>query len=86
LRIFLVVETLRGLNMKSLVFASDIEELKKVLVLKPDFVSYEPPELIGSRDKSAVTERPEVISEAVELSKKESVPLIVGAGIHSRKI
>src|SRR3972149_7514199 len=34
-------------DLKTLVFASDLEELKKILELKPTYVAYEPPELIG---------------------------------------
>src|SRR3990167_6939169 len=33
-------------GLKTLIFAKDIEELKKVLVLKPTYIAYEPPELI----------------------------------------
>ncbi len=70
-------------GLKTLVFASGLEELKKVLALKPSFVSYEPPELIGSRRGSVVSEKPEVVSAAVELSRSQGIPLVVGAGIHS---
>lgn len=72
-------------GLKTLVFADNIEELKKTLGLKPDFVSYEPPELIGSTETSVSAARPEVIGEASKLSKEVGIPLIVGAGIKSRK-
>ncbi len=70
-------------GLKTLIFASDIEELKKVLEIKPTFVSYEPAELIGSQTTSVSEARPETIKEAAEISKTFGVPLIVGAGIHN---
>lgn len=72
-------------GLKTLIFAADMVELEHVVGLKPDYVSYEPPELIGSSDKSVATERPEIITQAVEIAKKDSIPLIVGAGIHTRE-
>jgi len=78
-----LVNKLRSLQMKSLVFAPDLDNLQKYLDYKPDFIAYEPPELIGNKETSVATSQPEVVSKAVELAKKASLPLIVGAGIHS---
>ena len=75
----------REVGLKTLVFAGDIKELVKVCTLKPDYVSYEPPELVGSKTTSVSESKPEVISEAVEIAKKHDLPLIVGAGIKSAK-
>jgi triosephosphate isomerase len=72
-------------GLKTLIFAANIEELKKVGNLKPTFISYEPPELVGSKTTSVAESKPEIISEAVEITKKEDLPLIVGAGIKSRE-
>lgn len=72
-------------SLQTLVFAGDIEELKRVLALRPNYVSYEPPELVGSTTTSVSEAKPEIISEAAELCKAAGVPLIVGAGIHSTK-
>jgi len=72
-------------DLKTLVFADSIEELEKVVALKPNYVSYEPPELVGETEKSVATEKPEIISQAAEIAKKENLPLIVGAGIHSKE-
>lgn len=74
----------KEVGLATLVFASDLEELKKVLELKPNFVAYEPPELIGSKEKSVASERPEVISQAVDIARPYGIPLIVGAGVHLR--
>ncbi len=73
----------REAGLKTLVFARDLEELSHVVTLTPDFVAYEPPELIGSKDKSVSTQKPETVKEAVELAQSNGLPLIVGAGIHT---
>jgi len=71
------------IGLKTLIFASDLEEVKKVVKLKPTFVSYEPPELVGSKTTSVAKEKPGVVSDAVEITRKHDLPLIVGAGIKS---
>lgn len=73
----------KEVDLKTLVFAEDVKELEKVLLLRPDFASYEPPELVGSTETSVAQAKPEIIQEATGLSKKAGIPLIVGAGIHS---
>jgi triosephosphate isomerase len=70
-------------GLKTLVFASNLAELKKVLPLKPTLVAYEPPELIGSQESSVAKEKSEIIAQAVEICKQASLALIVGAGIKS---
>ncbi len=75
----------REVGLKTLVFAGSMDELSQMIVLSPDFVAYEPPELIGSQNKSVVTEEPEIIKNAVELAQSKSLPLIVGAGIHTQE-
>jgi triosephosphate isomerase len=75
----------REVGLKTLIFAKDIEELEMIASLKPDFISYEPPSLIGSKDKSVASAEPEIIAKAVEISRKSGVPLIVGAGVHSKE-
>jgi len=77
-------ERAKEVGLKTLIFADGIEELEKVLELKPDYVSYEPPELVGSSDKSVSTAHPDVVKKAVELARSKNSPLIVGAGIHSK--
>jgi triosephosphate isomerase (TIM) len=49
---------------------------------KPDWIFYEPPELIASKDRSVATEESKVIKNAVE--KAEKVPIMVGAGIKNK--
>ena len=73
----------KDVGLKTLVFAGDLGELKKVVELKPTYVAYEPPELVGSKTTSVAQEKPEIISQAVEISREQELPLIVGAGIKS---
>lgn len=80
-----IIVRCRELNLKTLVFAADLKELREILKLKPDFVAYEPPELVGSKTSSVAEAKPEVIAKAVELSHDARIPLIVGAGIKSQK-
>lgn len=72
-------------GLKTLIFAADINELKKVVELKPTYVSYEPPELVGSKTTSVAESKPEIISEAVQVARDSSLPLVVGAGIKSEE-
>jgi len=75
----------REVDLRSVVFAPDLEELKKVLELKPTYAAYEPPELIGSVTASVASAQPEIIAKASVLTKEAGIPLIVGAGINSRE-
>ncbi len=72
-------------GLKTLVFASDLEEFKRVIELTPDYISYEPPEFIGRTDISVATAKPEVINDAANIANTKKIPLIVGAGIHLRE-
>ena len=72
-------------GLKTLIFASNLEELERVCQFKPDFVAYEPPELIGSATVSVAEAKPEIISQALGIARKFDLPLIVGAGIHSKE-
>lgn len=72
-------------GLQTLVFAADTTELQSVLLSKPNYVSYEPPELVGSTSTSVSEAKPEIIKEAADLSNAVNIPLIVGAGIHSAK-
>jgi len=75
----------KEVGLKTLVFAKDIQELRTILELRPDYVAYEPPELIGSKEKSVASEKSEIISQAFEICKNYGIPLIVGAGVHQKE-
>jgi len=72
-------------NLKTLIFAGDLDELKRVSDLAPTYVAYEPPELVGSTTTSVTEAKPEVISQAADVARSFGLPLIVGAGIHSQE-
>lgn len=75
------VKLCREIGLKTLVFAGNIEELKRNLDTNPDFISYEPPELVGSTDTSVSKAEPEIIGEAANIAKDAGIPLIIGAGV-----
>ena len=73
-----VVKRCKELGFPVLVCAQNAEEVGEIAALAPDFVAYEPPELIGG-DISVATAKPEVIEDSLQAAG--SVPLIVGAGV-----
>jgi triosephosphate isomerase len=75
----------KDVGLKTLIFAADLDELKKISDLKPDYIAYEPPELVGSTTISVSTAHPDVIAKAYGITKPLNLPLIIGAGIHSRE-
>jgi triosephosphate isomerase len=46
----------------------------------PDYIAYEPRELIGNKEKSVSSEKPDVIQH---LTSNIQLPVLIGAGIHS---
>lgn len=79
------IERCNQLGLKTLVFASNLEELGTISSYGPTFVAYEPPEFIGSTTTSVTSAQPDIILKAVETAKTHNLPLIVGAGIHCRQ-
>ncbi len=75
------VKLCKEVGLKTLVFAGNISELKRNLDTNPDFISYEPPELVGSTETSVSKAKPEIISEAANIARDAGVPLIIGAGV-----
>ncbi len=57
---------------------SEIEEFTK---FQPDFLAFEPPELIGSTGASVASSKPQSIEDSVNVST--GIPVLVGAGINS---
>ncbi len=75
------IEKARENGLTTVVCAQDPEECEKYSRMEPDFIAYEPPELIGG-DVSVSEAQPDLIGKAVERSR---VPALTGAGIHSRE-
>jgi len=82
--IMALVERIRKLDMISVVCVGDNVETKEYLAFDPDYISIEPPELIGT-GRAVSKERPELVTEAVDAVKKSRMPtkLLCGAGITS---
>ncbi len=66
-----------------MVCCKSIGQAERLTKFKPDFLAYEPPELIGSREKSVASEKPEAIGNLVKMIPE--IPITVGAGIHSQE-
>lgn len=69
----------RRYKLKVMVIASDLDSVKKITALKPDYLGFEDPQLIGG-PIPMVQAHPDLIKKAVALSRQ---PLIVGGGIRS---
>ncbi len=80
------VARLKSLGMKSIVCAASAEEAEKIANFAPDYIAYEPPELIGG-DVSLSTSAPHVIHDAVRRVKKISpkTKVLAGAGVKEKK-
>ncbi len=73
------IDAARKWDLITVVCAPDLELISKILEFNPDFIAYEPPELIGG-DISVSKAKPEIVKKAVEICK-DRVPLLIGAGI-----
>lgn len=80
------VKMAKGADLSILIFADAPEIIREVKRLNPDYVAYEPPELIGAgveRGVSVATAKAEIIPKAVEAAKP--IPLLIGAGIYQEE-
>ncbi|MFA5259372.1 MAG: triose-phosphate isomerase [Candidatus Pacearchaeota archaeon] len=71
----------KKLNLKTIVFAKDIKEAKKIEKLKPDYIVLEPPELIAG--KTSVSEAKPDLIKNISAALNPKTKFLVGAGIHS---
>ncbi|MEK6900853.1 MAG: triose-phosphate isomerase [Nanoarchaeota archaeon] len=71
-------------KLTTVVCASTLEEVKRIAPWKPDYIAYEPPELIGG-EVSVTTAEPRIIGRAVKLMKhiSPSTNVLCGAGVHT---
>lgn len=72
----------KAVNLKTLVFADSVGEAKVVAKFGPDYIGYEPPELVGSKTTSVAQSKPDVIEKVVEALPNFNI--LVGAGVKSR--
>jgi len=76
-----IEETMLNLEgIKVCVCCKDVEEGIKISTFDPDWLAYEPPELIGNKEKSVSSEEPEDI---LRLVSSVQCPVLVGAGVHN---
>lgn len=73
------VKRCRKVRLKVLIFASSLKEAQRIQKLKPDYLIYEPPELVGGK-KSVSKAKPEIIKK---IKNKLKMKFLVGAGIHN---
>lgn len=69
-------------NLSTLVFADSPEEAVMASGFQPDFIGYEPPELIASKETSVAKAKPDIIEEVV--GKVTDTPIVVGAGVKEK--
>lgn len=69
----------KDIGLKTLIFADSVIECKHVAELLPDYIGYEPPELIASKDTSVARAKPEIIQQVVQAVPQ--IPILVGAGV-----
>lgn len=75
------LERCKKIKLKTLVFASNLNEANKIKSLNPDYIAVEPPELVAGKI-SVSKARPELIKK---ISKSLGRNFLVGAGIHSNE-
>lgn len=80
------VEECKKVKLKVVVCASTLAEIEKVASLHPDYIAYEPRELIGGK-VSVTSAKPEIILQAVKIVKKVSptTKVLCGAGVQSKQ-
>lgn len=69
----------KSVGLKTIVLADSLEEAKIVAKYEPDWIGYEPPELIASKETSVARAKPQIIEEVVRVVP--NVPILVGAGV-----
>jgi triosephosphate isomerase len=74
-----IMNRCRKIGLKTLIFADSMEEAVAVSEFKPDYIGYEPPELVGSDETSVSRSKPQVIEEVVKAVP--GIPILVGAGV-----
>ena len=78
------VERARSLGFVTVVCADSIRELSRVVRSKPDYIAFEVPSLIGGK-VSITSKHPAELVKGVKICKEFGVPLLCGAGIHSKR-
>lgn len=72
----------KEVGLETLVLADTVDEAKMAAKFGPDWIGYEPPELIASKETSVARSKPEVIEKIVKAIA--GIPILVGAGIKDK--
>ncbi|MEM3113049.1 MAG: triose-phosphate isomerase [Candidatus Pacearchaeota archaeon] len=80
----LVTEKCKKLNLKTIVFISELKEVNKIKKLKPWAIAYEDPYLVGT-GKPITKYKAENVKKFAEILKKTGIISLCGAGISSRE-
>jgi len=78
------IEITRKYDLISVVCSDSLMKSRDITMLNPDFIAYEPPELIGTGVSVSKT-KPQIVSETVGLIKRirPEIKVLCGAGITS---
>lgn len=76
------VKKAADLDFKIVLCVESLDEVKKYADLEPEYIAYEPPELIGG-DISVSSSKPDIIEQASKICEKKT-KLLVGAGVKTR--
>ncbi len=81
-----IVKLCKEKKLQVIICASNLTEIRKVIDFDPDYLAYEPKELIGG-DLSITTAKPELLLEAIEMVKETNprTKFLCGAGIRSKE-
>jgi len=75
------IERCKKINLKTMVFVKDLNQAKEIEKLKPDYLIYEPPELVAG-NISVSNAKPEIIKQ---FSDNIKMKFLVGAGIKNNQ-
>lgn len=75
-----IIQLSRNYGFENVLCVESLEEAGRYAALKPGFIAYEPPNLIGG-DISVTTAEPSIISDVVNVCRKQGVSVLVGAGV-----
>jgi len=80
----IIVEQCKKYDLKSIVCASDLREVKQIIKFNPTAIAFEDPKLISS-GKSITKYNPKIINKFVKILSKTKIIPLCGAGISSKE-
>ena len=75
-----IIQMSRTYSLETVLCVESPEEASRYASLKPNFMAYEPPSLIGG-NISVTTAEPSIISDVVSVCRTHGVKVLVGAGV-----